>query len=733
MTIAPKIALLASLTVTALTFGTMAQGNDVGGYSIQKQATYNQTSAATPFLDPDQPYQFSCYVSSGSTGLILTNSTLTTPSSTTLEDFTSNTTNGNGSGLSFQEQFTSKNALDTAFAIGTYNLSVLTTTPNQYTTQLVLGSDNYPPIPQITSVTNATWSGGHMVITDLTQPVTLNWASFSGNTYININNTSISTQINSPSSSYTIAANTFTSGQYYQGQLQFSNFANGSNPNPIPNANGGSQYQNQLSFIIQAGSPTSSKNYYMVEKRQVLTQTSNGSPTGIPGTFNYQDAAPYDFSIQCPAAGTVSGPSARSYPLVYTASNNSGNGGGYDYSSGAVSSQSTLDGTYLNGAYTFPDSQVVTLPSVDTFPNTPQVTLVNGGTPIWDAQGRLVLDPTISNTLTFTAFNTQSNPNWHEDAQFQSDNGGIVDIHLKAGVSESSQTPFTTLTIPANTMTTGSTYTGNLNYLLASSDSNFSNGTVHAAGDTTETYFSVLAQPSSYSGGFTPSLFFQNGTTLGILTLNPTFLPSAWQGVGAMNSGWQQGAIGSITGNGIPDIIFQNGTLIGALILNSSGAPVSWVGIGAMNAGWQLCGAGYITGDGNLDLIFQNGTLIGFLEVNSSGQPVSWNGIGQMGSGWQLRAVANLTGNGRPDLIFQNGTVLGALQVNTSGLPTAWNGIGVMGTGWTLSYAVDVTGSGQPNLIFQNGTLLGALTLNTSFQPTAWNGIGAMGSGWTLP
>jgi len=228
-------------------------------------------------------------------------------------------------------------------------------------------------------------------------------------------------------------------------------------------------------------------------------------------------------------------------------------------------------------------------------------------------------------------------------------------------------------------------------------------------------------------------LSFQNGTSIGALTLNPTFLPSAWQGVGGMGSGWQQRAIADINGDGVDDIIFQNGTLIGALIMNANGTPSSWVGIGAMNAGWQLCGAADITDDGNLDLIFQNGTLLGFLEVNSSGQPVSWNGIGAMGAGWQLRAVTDFAGSGQPNLIFQNGTSLGALQVGTDGLPTAWNGIGAMGSGWTLSDAVDINGDGQPDLIFQNGTSLGALQVNTSFQPVAWHGIGAMSSGWTLP
>jgi len=246
-----------------------------------------------------------------------------------------------------------------------------------------------------------------------------------------------------------------------------------------------------------------------------------------------------------------------------------------------------------------------------------------------------------------------------------------------------------------------------------------------------------LYELSVYSGSSptdsTPSLFFQNGTSLGMYSLDPNYLLNAWQGIETMTNGWQEQAIGDINGDGIPDVIFQNGTLIGALTMNADGTPHSWISIGSMNAGWQLRGAAEITGDGNLDLIFQNGTLIGYVEVNSYGQPVSWKGIAAMSAGWQLHAVASIDGTGQPDLIFQNGTALGALQVNSSGVPTEWTGIGGVGAGWTLSDAVDVTGDGQPDLIFQSGTLIGALTVNTSLQPVGWHGIGSVGSGWTLP
>jgi cyclophilin family peptidyl-prolyl cis-trans isomerase len=230
-----------------------------------------------------------------------------------------------------------------------------------------------------------------------------------------------------------------------------------------------------------------------------------------------------------------------------------------------------------------------------------------------------------------------------------------------------------------------------------------------------------------------PPLFFQNGTSLGTLTLDTTLLPNAWQGVGAVASGWQERAIADVNGDGISDIIFQNGTEVAALILDASGNPASWLGIGTMSSGWELRAAADINADGRPELIFQNGTLLGYLTRNSAGAPVAWNGIGAMGAGWELRAVADLNLDGKPDLIFQNGTSIGALQLGTNGLPTAWNGIGTLNAGWTLAAAADLNADAHPELVFQNGTLLGALSVNTSFAPTAWQGIGAMGTGWTLP
>lgn len=496
----PTIATFAILSIAGLTCFSPIRAQDVGYYALNKEINYVQTSTATPTLDPHQPYQFSAGIDGGETtsSNLLTSSSLTTPTNQTFYFPSDTTTGGSSYELFFQDNFQSKAAMDSAFGSGSYNLTVVTTTTGQYSTQLVIGSDDYPAIPQITSTTNATWSGTNLVVTDVTQPVTLNWSGPGNSVFFSIGNTGIS--VNNAGNSITIPANTFSAGQYYQGTLLYNNNVPNSNSNPIPNTNGGSvQYLTKTGFIIQAGTPTSSKNLYTVQERQVLTQTGNSTPTGIFGDFGYEDPAPYTFDIESPIAGTVSGPSSSSYPLVFTDTQGSGSGGDYYYSGGAVSSLSALDGAYASGTYTFPDSQSVTLTG-DTYPNIPQITLVNGATPTWNAQGRLVLNASIANTITWSSFNTESNPNWHEDVDLESDAAGSYDLEQSAGIATNNTSTFTTLTIPAGSLAPGSTYTGSIQYLLASSGT-ISGNTIHAAGCASETYFSVLANPADVFNG----------------------------------------------------------------------------------------------------------------------------------------------------------------------------------------------------------------------------------------
>ena len=300
---------------------------------------------------------------------------------------------------------------------------------------------------------------------------------------------------------------------------------------------------------------------------------------------------------------------------------------------------------------------------------------------------------------------------------------GIIDSSGTYAYSETPSLPSaSTLTIDDSVL--GLSYTQTLSWQTSTSGAYVI--TNESGGAQAGTFIAI---PPSVQA---PSLYFQNGLALGLLSLNSSFLPTSWSGIGTMSSGWQERATVDLNDDGNSDIIFQNGTQLGALLLDSSGVPLSWVGIGIMGSGWELRGAEPISS--GTKLFFQNGDLLGVLTINVAGVPIQWNGIGAMTDGWELRAVADLNGDGVPELIFQNGTSLGALQVSsTTNLPSAWFGIGAMSDGWILSSAVDVDGDGQPDLIFQNGTQLGALQVNTSLVPIAWHGIGSMGAGWTLP
>ena len=91
-----------------------------------------------------------------------------------------------------------------------------------------------------------------------------------------------------------------------------------------------------------------------------------------------------------------------------------------------------------------------------------------------------------------------------------------------------------------------------------------------------------------------------------------------------------------LNGSGTPQLIFQNGPLIGALSVGTNGLPTGWQGIGSLSSGWTLAYAVDLTYNGQPELIFQNGTLVAALQINTSLQPISWNGIGGLGSGWTL-------------------------------------------------------------------------------------------------
>ena len=533
----------AAATTVSQTF-TVNAPTDVGNINIQKQINYDQSSTAAPTLDPEQPFQFSSNINPGSTGALLSNSTLTPPAGGMNTIFYGAGTNG----LYFQDCFQSVVTMDAAFPSGTYNLAIQTTTPSTYAGSFALGADNFPAvIPQITSVNGLppNWNTpGHLVL-DPTVDNTITWPTFNsaiGNIYFQINASNSSSSIVSQSfapgtTGFTLPHNSLpTTPGYYQCSLSFGNFTNAGG---IPGDNGSAGFQTQVQFTIQVGTPTPpTSTLYEASKTHALVQTSSGVPVNGTGDFgNGFRAAPYNFDTQSPVvgSGSTTGPGSTHYTLNFDASSGSSKSGGeYRYSSGAVTSQAALDSTYPDGNYTLADGNVAALTG-DAYPNVPQVTLVNGAAPIWNARGQLVLDPTVTNTITWTAFSISAGTfasNGNEDARFQSDDSS-VSIETQSGIGQSSTVTFTTLTIPASTMTLNDTYTGSISYFLASSV-NFNSGTqvYDIAGYETSTSFTAVAQllPAAFSPTFATTSSIgvtSNGyIATGALTINLGFAPT---------------------------------------------------------------------------------------------------------------------------------------------------------------------------------------------------------------
>ena len=483
----------ASGSSAAHTLGLVASPQqDVSFCGVGKTITYDQASASAPTLDPEQAYTFNAWVQAGATGHPLASSSLTPPAgSTGTLAFVAGS-----NGLEGRVDFLSKAALDADFAAGTYDFAIQaataqTGTISTYSTQISLGTDNYPAVPRITGVTNATWQNGCLHITDYTKDVTITWNNpASTMAQFQVNNTNVNSSNNYTGNTWTISGGTLQNNTIYSAYVQLANGAGGSSS--IPGAQITFNYQTQVEFVIATGSPdtSSSPTMYLLRKDHVLLQTSNNPPVDGAGNQEYLDFAPYSLTAECPVAGTVTGPA--NLPLSLAGGQD--NGVSYHCLSGSVASLSALNAGYPNGSYTFPGGASVSLTG-DGYPAAPQVLTVNGGTPAWDAQGRLILDPTVANTIVWsTAAISNFSTSAHESVEFRSDgDNSFNSIDIEAGALSGNPTQVTTMTLPASSMTSTYTYTGQIRYFAVSSYSNPSTNIYDIAGYETVTCFLVVA------------------------------------------------------------------------------------------------------------------------------------------------------------------------------------------------------------------------------------------------
>lgn len=188
---------------------------------------------------------------------------------------------------------------------------------------------------------------------------------------------------------------------------------------------------------------------YGVVKLYDVTQTTNSAPT--PG------ANPYGFNAFADGTGTFSGTYTVTYPGGSTATPNprtlTNETIGSSYEQGfAFPDIASVNAAYNNGLYSMAIPNNGTAQSVsglnltgDIYPDAPMVT---GGT--WTG-GKLQLDPTINNTINFTAYTLSS-------GSFTNGQDRIYLSSEDASYDQSSTTPVTSFVINASTLTAGLTY-----------------------------------------------------------------------------------------------------------------------------------------------------------------------------------------------------------------------------------------------------------------------------------
>ncbi len=493
----------ASYTATGNTIAEI----DVSNCGFHKQITYSQSSAADPTLDSDSPFNFYSYVSPGTMGALLASSSLNPPiGGTGIAGYEKGS-----NGLQLRQTYRTQAELNAAYPAGNYLMSIRTSTPNIYQVALSLGSENYPIIPKITSLSNATWENGAVKITNPANPVVITWNNPSNrDAWFQVDNTNIRKSDSSPSSSFAIPANSLQNNSLYRASVQLSNGSSSTSIGGLPNSYAHSGYQTQVQVMIQVGNlPAADSAIYLAMKNHNQAQSSNDDPVDAPNPLPDADRAPYSFTAESAVNGILSGPSGASFPLGFHADSD---GIEHEYLSGTFLSAAALNASHPNGSYTFPGGIAVSLPA-DNYPATAKILSVNGAAPVWNNEGQLALDPTVDNTIAWSAvtvpnFDTQG----HQTVSFenyQDYNFNSESFDIERGAMTEFTTPLTSITIPKFTMTPTYTYHGTVGYATVPTFAEVSTGVYKiGAYETTNQYMAVALKPQTITFGTVPAKLF---------------------------------------------------------------------------------------------------------------------------------------------------------------------------------------------------------------------------------
>ncbi|MDB6167478.1 MAG: repeat protein [Verrucomicrobia bacterium] len=194
---------------------------------------------------------------------------------------------------------------------------------------------------------------------------------------------------------------------------------------------------------------------HIVRKLHLYTQTTAAASVDFPG-------APYEFGAQSTASGvTLHLPGGSTQAIPYDASEDA-----YQILT-PFATKAAMDAAYPNGTYTMTGTGLPTLTmnlTTDLYPaSVPQIT--NG---TWNSGGVLVIDPTQSVTLNISNFSSYASAGvaGHESFDLQTNtNSFSKEIATQAifGLTASA-TPFTSVTIPANTLTTAKVYRAQIQF-----------------------------------------------------------------------------------------------------------------------------------------------------------------------------------------------------------------------------------------------------------------------------
>ncbi len=195
---------------------------------------------------------------------------------------------------------------------------------------------------------------------------------------------------------------------------------------------------------------------YFVGKTQVFTQSDSAGAVADPG-------GPFRFSASAPAAATLVLPAGGTTALPYSAQHQA-----YEIEQ-FFATKTTFDAAWPNGTYrmtgTAAPSTAFNLATENYPTGTPQVT---GGT--WSG-GMLVVNPGQANTInvsTFTGY-ASSGVAGHMTTEVRPMVGSnsIVETEIATqavfGLT-ATNTPLTSITIPAGTLTSGQVYQGRMNW-----------------------------------------------------------------------------------------------------------------------------------------------------------------------------------------------------------------------------------------------------------------------------